>query len=76
MRNLEGRTAISSEDFYEGDTRKQPQSAASHLPDMGNIKEGVRSVAGRLSSMASGIASTIQVLLIESLGLLFQNMAV
>lgn len=58
MRNLEGRTAISSSDVFGGEHRSSP--TAYNMPDLGNFKDGVRSVAGKMSSVMSGIASTIQ----------------
>ncbi|XP_039253540.2 ADP-ribosylation factor GTPase-activating protein 3-like [Styela clava] len=60
MKSLEGRSAISSDDFFGGGQSSSSSSYNSQMPDLGNLKEGVRSVAGRMSSMVSGIASTIQ----------------
>lgn len=58
LRNMEGRSAISSSDvFGNGQQRSQ---ASYNMPDLGNLKEGVRSVAGKMSSVMSGIANTIQ----------------
>ncbi|XP_078481333.1 ADP-ribosylation factor GTPase-activating protein 3-like [Ciona intestinalis] len=58
LRKFKNSTAISSDEFYD----RPPQS--NHVPDVSDIKdgvkEGVKSVAGKLSSIASGIASTIQ----------------
>lgn len=60
MRNLEGRTAISSSDVFGGENSSSP-TGYYNMPDVGNFKDGVRSVAGKMSSVVSGIASTIQV---------------
>lgn len=59
MRNLEGRSAISSSDVFGSDSDRRP-AYNSQLPDLGNLREGVRNVAGKMSSMVSGIATTIQ----------------
>lgn len=59
LSGMEGRSAISSADMFGGEDRTQ--SASYNMPDMGNLKDGVRSVAGKMSSVMSGIASTIQV---------------
>uniref|UniRef100_H2YB68 Uncharacterized protein n=1 Tax=Ciona savignyi TaxID=51511 RepID=H2YB68_CIOSA len=59
LRKFDGATSISSEDYY-GNSKPQQN----HVPDVSDIKdgvkEGVRSVAGKLSNFASGIASSIQ----------------
>nr|CAB3222750.1 ADP-ribosylation factor GTPase-activating protein 3-like [Phallusia mammillata] len=63
LRSFEGRSAISSDDYY-GASSSHRQQGSTHMPDVVDIKdgvrEGVRSVAGKLSVMASGIANTIQ----------------
>uniref|UniRef100_A0A672GC27 ADP-ribosylation factor GTPase-activating protein 3 n=1 Tax=Salarias fasciatus TaxID=181472 RepID=A0A672GC27_SALFA len=60
-------SAISSSDLFD-DPKKQSASSSYRLsnvlpnaPDMSQLKHGVRSVAGKLSVMASGVVSSIQV---------------
>ncbi|TSK13206.1 ADP-ribosylation factor GTPase-activating protein 3 [Bagarius yarrelli] len=61
-------SAISSADLFD-EQKKQTSSSYSlsnvlpSAPDMSQLKMGVRSVAGKLSVMASGVVSTIQVCL-------------
>lgn len=65
LEGLSANSAISSADLFE-DQKKQ--SASSYrltkvlpsAPDMSQLKQGVRSVAGKLSVMASGMVNTIQ----------------
>uniref|UniRef100_A0A667Z6U4 ADP-ribosylation factor GTPase-activating protein 3 n=1 Tax=Myripristis murdjan TaxID=586833 RepID=A0A667Z6U4_9TELE len=65
LERFAGSSSISSADLFE-DPKKQ--SASSYrlsnvlpsAPDMSQLKLGVRSVAGKLSVMASGVVSTIQ----------------
>ncbi|KAI5617838.1 ADP-ribosylation factor GTPase-activating protein 3 [Silurus asotus] len=58
-------SAISSADLFD-EQKKQTSSSYSlsnvlpNAPDMTQLRMGVRSVAGRLSVMASGVVSTIQ----------------
>ncbi|KAM9468282.1 ADP-ribosylation factor GTPase-activating protein 3 [Clarias gariepinus] len=58
-------SAISSADLFD-EQKKQTSSSYSlsnvlpNAPDMTQLKMGVRSVAGKLSVMASGVVSTIQ----------------
>ncbi|XP_029969757.1 ADP-ribosylation factor GTPase-activating protein 3 [Salarias fasciatus] len=59
-------SAISSSDLFD-DPKKQSASSSYRLsnvlpnaPDMSQLKHGVRSVAGKLSVMASGVVSSIQ----------------
>lgn len=60
-----GSSAISSADLFD-DPKKQTASSyrltnvLPSAPDMTQLKLGVRSVAGKLSVMASGVVSTIQ----------------
>ncbi|KAG7263074.1 hypothetical protein CRUP_031502, partial [Coryphaenoides rupestris] len=61
-----GSTAIGSADLFD-DPKKQAATSSYRLsnvlpsaPDMSQLKLGVRSVAGRLSGMASGVVSSIQ----------------
>ncbi|XP_072311228.1 ADP-ribosylation factor GTPase-activating protein 3 [Eucyclogobius newberryi] len=65
LERLSAHSSISSADLFE-DQKKQ--SASSYqltkvlpsAPDMAQLKQGVRSVAGKLSVMASGVVSSIQ----------------
>lgn len=65
LERLSTNSSISSADLFE-DQKKQ--SASSYrltkvlpsAPDMSQLKQGVRSVAGKLSGMASGVVNTIQ----------------
>uniref|UniRef100_A0A672GC24 ADP-ribosylation factor GTPase-activating protein 3 n=1 Tax=Salarias fasciatus TaxID=181472 RepID=A0A672GC24_SALFA len=58
-------SAISSSDLFD-DPKKQTSSSyrlsnvLPNAPDMSQLKHGVRSVAGKLSVMASGVVSSIQ----------------
>ncbi|CAL8242077.1 unnamed protein product [Merluccius merluccius] len=61
-----GSSSISSADLFD-DPKKQAATSSYRLtnvlpsaPDMSQLKLGVRSVAGRLSGMASGVVSSIQ----------------
>ncbi|KAL2102996.1 hypothetical protein ACEWY4_002164 [Coilia grayii] len=66
LERLSGNAAISSADLF--DENKKPNTTGIYsltnvlpnAPDMTQLKQGVRSVAGRLSVMASGVVSTIQ----------------
>lgn len=65
LERLSANSAISSADLFEDEKK---QSASSYrltnvlpsAPDMSQLKQGVRSVAGKLSVMASGVVNTIQ----------------
>lgn len=65
LERFAGNSAISSADLFE-DQKKQSSSSYSltnvlaSAPDMSGLKQGVRSVAGKLSVMASGVVNTIQ----------------
>uniref|UniRef100_A0AAR2LGE0 ADP-ribosylation factor GTPase-activating protein 3 n=1 Tax=Pygocentrus nattereri TaxID=42514 RepID=A0AAR2LGE0_PYGNA len=65
LERLSGNSAISSADLFD-EQKKQTSSSYSltsvlpSAPDMTQLKMGVRSVAGKLSVMASGVVSTIQ----------------
>ncbi|XP_070709818.1 ADP-ribosylation factor GTPase-activating protein 3 [Pempheris klunzingeri] len=66
LERLSGSAAISSADLFD-DPKKQTGASSYRLtnvlpnaPDMSQLKLGVRSVAGKLSVMASGVVSTIQ----------------
>lgn len=65
LERFSGSAAISSADLFD-DPKKQTGSSYSlsnvlpSAPDMSQLKHGVRSVAGKLSVMASGVVNTIQ----------------
>lgn len=65
LERLSGSSSISSADLFD-DPKKQPASSyrltnvLPNAPDMTQLKLGVRSVAGKLSVMASGVVNTIQ----------------
>ncbi|XP_042259833.1 ADP-ribosylation factor GTPase-activating protein 3 isoform X1 [Thunnus maccoyii] len=65
LERFSGSSAISSADLFE-DPKKQAASSyrlsnvLPNAPDMSQLKLGVRSVAGKLSVMASGVVSSIQ----------------
>ncbi|XP_008287443.1 ADP-ribosylation factor GTPase-activating protein 3 isoform X2 [Stegastes partitus] len=65
LERFAGSAAISSADLFD-DPKKQPASSyrltdvLPSAPDMSQLKLGVRSVAGKLSVMASGVVSSIQ----------------
>ncbi|XP_076015040.1 ADP-ribosylation factor GTPase-activating protein 3 isoform X2 [Genypterus blacodes] len=65
LERFSGSTAISSADLFD-DPKKKPASSyrltnvLPSAPDMSQLKLGVRSVAGKLSVMASGVVSSIQ----------------
>ncbi|XP_069759730.1 ADP-ribosylation factor GTPase-activating protein 2 isoform X2 [Narcine bancroftii] len=54
LERFAGSSSISSADLFEGD-KKQTQA-----PDMAQFKQGVRSVAGKLSVLANGVMTSIQ----------------
>ncbi|XP_075711720.1 ADP-ribosylation factor GTPase-activating protein 3 [Rhinoderma darwinii] len=65
LERLSGNASISSADLF--DDQKKQTSANYNLsnvlpsaPDMANFKQGVKSVAGRLSVLANGVMTTIQ----------------
>ncbi|XP_060924893.1 ADP-ribosylation factor GTPase-activating protein 3 isoform X1 [Limanda limanda] len=65
LERLSGSASISSADLFD-DPKKQIGSSYSltnmvpNAPDMSQLKLGVRSVAGKLSVMASGVVNSIQ----------------
>uniref|UniRef100_A0A8C6UEY3 ADP-ribosylation factor GTPase-activating protein 3 n=1 Tax=Neogobius melanostomus TaxID=47308 RepID=A0A8C6UEY3_9GOBI len=65
LERFSANSAISSADLFE-DQKKQTASSyrltnvLPSAPDMAQLKQGVRSVAGKLSVMASGVVNTIQ----------------
>uniref|UniRef100_A0A673MC15 ADP-ribosylation factor GTPase-activating protein 3 n=1 Tax=Sinocyclocheilus rhinocerous TaxID=307959 RepID=A0A673MC15_9TELE len=68
LENFSGSSAISSADLFDEQKKTAAASSGSYslskvlpaVPDMTQFKSGVRSVAGKLSVMASGVVSTIQ----------------
>ncbi|XP_066112219.1 ADP-ribosylation factor GTPase-activating protein 3 [Saccopteryx bilineata] len=65
LERLSGSSSISSADLFE-EQRKQPAgnynltSVLPTAPDMAQLKQGVRSVAGKLSVFANGVMTSIQ----------------
>ncbi|XP_018431937.1 PREDICTED: ADP-ribosylation factor GTPase-activating protein 3 [Nanorana parkeri] len=66
LERLSGNASISSADLFD-EQKKQPGASNYSLsnvlpsgPDMANLKQGVKSVAGRLSVLANGVMTTIQ----------------
>ncbi|XP_013859686.1 ADP-ribosylation factor GTPase-activating protein 3 isoform X2 [Austrofundulus limnaeus] len=65
LERFAGNSSISSADLFD-DPKKQTgssyrlSSVLPSAPDMSQLKHGVRSVAGKLSVMASGVVNTIQ----------------
>ncbi|XP_061438313.1 ADP-ribosylation factor GTPase-activating protein 3 isoform X2 [Rhineura floridana] len=65
LERLSGNSAISSADLFE-EQKKQPSGSYNisnvlpTAPDMAQFKQGVRSVAGRLSVLANGVMTSIQ----------------
>ncbi|XP_023558330.1 ADP-ribosylation factor GTPase-activating protein 3 isoform X1 [Octodon degus] len=65
LERLSASSAISSADLFE-EQRKQPagnytlSSVLPNAPDMAQFKQGVRSVAGKLSVFANGVVTSIQ----------------
>lgn len=68
LENFSGSSAISSADLFDEQKKTAAASSGSYslskvlpaVPDMMQFKSGVRSVAGKLSVMASGVVSSIQ----------------
>ncbi|XP_071036812.1 ADP-ribosylation factor GTPase-activating protein 2 isoform X1 [Parasteatoda tepidariorum] len=64
LTRFEGSSSISSEDFFGGDSRRSPSASTYNTPNLYDIKEGVRDgvtkVAGRISSIANGVMSSLQ----------------
>ncbi|XP_044306768.1 ADP-ribosylation factor GTPase-activating protein 3 isoform X3 [Varanus komodoensis] len=66
LERLSGNSAISSADLFE-EQKKQPSGSYNisnvlpTAPDMTQFKQGVRSVAGKLSVLANGVMTSIQV---------------
>lgn len=65
LTRFEGSNSISSEDYFGGDSRRSASASSYVAPNLYDIKEGVRDgvtkVAGRLSSIANGVMSSLQV---------------
>ncbi|GFO40215.1 ADP-ribosylation factor GTPase-activating protein 2 [Plakobranchus ocellatus] len=67
LSRLEGQTSISSEDFFGGGSggSRTRSSYNNATPDLQDIKDGVRQgvtkVAGKISSLANGVMSSLQV---------------
>ncbi|NP_001080327.1 ADP ribosylation factor GTPase activating protein 3 S homeolog [Xenopus laevis] len=65
LERLSGNSSISSADLFD-EHKKDPAGnynltrVLPSAPDMGNFKQGVKSVAGRLSVLANGVMTTIQ----------------
>ncbi|XP_044306773.1 ADP-ribosylation factor GTPase-activating protein 3 isoform X7 [Varanus komodoensis] len=65
LERLSGNSAISSADLFE-EQKKQPSGSYNisnvlpTAPDMTQFKQGVRSVAGKLSVLANGVMTSIQ----------------
>lgn len=64
MSRFQGSASISSDDFF-GDPDKKAARASYQGPDLqamkADFKEGVSKAAGRLSSLANSVMSSIQV---------------
>uniref|UniRef100_A0A3B1IPP3 ADP-ribosylation factor GTPase-activating protein 3 n=1 Tax=Astyanax mexicanus TaxID=7994 RepID=A0A3B1IPP3_ASTMX len=66
LERFSGSSAISSADLFDEQKKQTAGSSYSisnvlpNAPDMSQLKMGVRSVAGKLSVMASGVVSSIQ----------------
>lgn len=64
LTRFEGSSSISSEDFFGSDSRRSTSASAYNTPNLYDIKEGVRDgvtkVAGRISSIANGVMSSLQ----------------
>ncbi|KFP82996.1 ADP-ribosylation factor GTPase-activating protein 3, partial [Acanthisitta chloris] len=65
LERLSGSTSISSADLFQ-DQKKQPSGSYNitnvlpSAPDIAQFKEGVKSVAGKLSVLANGVMTSIQ----------------
>merc|ERR1739838_210206 len=74
LSRFQGSSSISSADYF-GRQETTPAGRGLQTPDMDDVKESVRmgvtKVAGRLSGLASGALSSIQVMEIDTLNLSF-----
>lgn len=66
LNSFQGSTSISSDEYFgNGKTNKSNYSNSAQMPDMSvikqDLKDGVTKVAGRLSSMASNVMTSLQV---------------
>ena len=65
LNRLEGKSGISSDDVFGTGKTRSPSNYGSSTPDLQDIKDGVRQgitkVAGRLSNIANGVVSSLQV---------------
>lgn len=65
LARLEGKSGISSDDVFGTGRQTTSRSSYSSTPDLQDIKDGVRQgitkVAGRLSTIANGVVSSLQV---------------
>ena len=65
LTKFEGSSSISSADLFGEDRQKSRASYGSNAPDLQDIKEGVRQgvtkVAGKISTLANGVMSSLQV---------------
>lgn len=65
LERLSGSSSISSADLFE-DQKKQPTGSYNitnvlpSAPDIAQFKQGVKSVAGKLSVLANGVMTSIQ----------------
>ncbi|PVD27924.1 hypothetical protein C0Q70_10499 [Pomacea canaliculata] len=66
LARLEGKSGISSDDVFGTGRQTTSRSSYSSTPDLQDIKDGVRQgitkVAGRLSTIANGVVSSLQIL--------------
>ncbi|XP_063895580.1 ADP-ribosylation factor GTPase-activating protein 3 isoform X2 [Helicoverpa armigera] len=66
LSRFQGSTSISSAEYFGGDAQRMPRNSAFSVsaPDLDEVRESVRAgvtrVAGRLSSLANGVVSSIQ----------------
>jgi ADP-ribosylation factor GTPase-activating protein 2/3 len=65
LNSFQGSTSISSDEYFgNGKTNKSNYSNSAQMPDMSvikqDLKDGVTKVAGRLSSMASNVMTSLQ----------------
>ena len=62
---FQGSTSISSDEYFGNPNKKQQDKSSYQGPDLATMKadfkDGVSKAAGRLSSMASSVMSSIQV---------------
>lgn len=65
LTRLEGKSSISSDEVFGSGRSSSSRSYGSSTPDFQDIKDGMRQgitkVAGRLSTIANGVVSSLQV---------------